>query len=351
MHTCRKNSIWIITFFSIFVLCNSVTFEQLFNEHFSTTNLKNSNIQSAVVVAVQNDQIIFASGYGDESGKTPDPSSSIYPLGFITTTFTGTAAMQLYEQGKIDLDEDVNTYLQNSSVKLSNTIYGNYESFLGVPKSTATTKITPAILMTHTSGLDVRFNNLEAKNTNEIQNLEDYLKSNLPPRIREANKISSVNSHEIALLGFIIEKISRIQIGQYFQKNIFDVLDMKTTYYGYENIPQDKMKNFIKPTYRKGDEKIIPEYWGQFSNIGPTNAIFTTAHDLANYIIAHLKQNSTFFKRNDTIKEIHKQHFTNMNGIPGMALTWMKGERNNVSFNFKESNMGPIFTKFEISLT
>src|SRR5690606_18992737 len=145
MHTCRKNSIWIITFFSIFVLCNSVTFEQLFNEHFSTTNLKNSNIQSAVVVAVQNDQIIFASGYGDESGKTPDPSSSIYPLGFITTTFTGTAAMQLYEQGKIDLDEDVNTYLQNSSVKLSNTIYGNYESFLGVPKSTATTKITPAI--------------------------------------------------------------------------------------------------------------------------------------------------------------------------------------------------------------
>ena len=75
-----------------------------------TTN----NIAGATVAVVKNDELIFAKGYGfanKEEGTTVDENKTLFFIGSDGKLFTWTAVMQLVEQGKLDLNTDVNNYL------------------------------------------------------------------------------------------------------------------------------------------------------------------------------------------------------------------------------------------------
>src|SRR5690554_4702283 len=69
----------------------------------------------AVTVSVIKDgELIFAKGYGyaDIAAQKPvDAATSLFRIGSTSKLFTWTAVMQMYEQGKLDLDADVNQYL------------------------------------------------------------------------------------------------------------------------------------------------------------------------------------------------------------------------------------------------
>ena len=68
----------------------------------------------AAIVYIHHGEIIFSKGYGygDVSNKIPvDPDKTVFEYASISKTFTWTAIMQLVEEGKIDLDEDIKTYL------------------------------------------------------------------------------------------------------------------------------------------------------------------------------------------------------------------------------------------------
>src|SRR3546814_1498657 len=72
------------------------------------------DIAGAVVVVVKDGQALLQKGYGyaDLEKHTPvDPADTLFRPGSISKLFTWTAVMQLVEQGKLDLDADVNQYL------------------------------------------------------------------------------------------------------------------------------------------------------------------------------------------------------------------------------------------------
>jgi CubicO group peptidase (beta-lactamase class C family) len=76
--------------------------------------LERENIAGATVVVVKDGKILFAKGYGfaDREKKLPVSSEqTLFRPGSISKLFTWTAVMQLSEQGKLDLDRDVNEYL------------------------------------------------------------------------------------------------------------------------------------------------------------------------------------------------------------------------------------------------
>src|SRR5262245_47274788 len=71
-------------------------------------------IAGAVVVVVKNDSTLFARGYGYadvESRRPMTADKTLVRPGSISKLFTGIVVMQLVEQGKLDLDRDVNDYL------------------------------------------------------------------------------------------------------------------------------------------------------------------------------------------------------------------------------------------------
>src|SRR5947209_2303925 len=78
------------------------------------SQLQNRDIAGAVVSVVKDGQVLFAKGYGyaDFAAKKPVlADQTLFRPGSISKLFTATAVMQLVEQGKLDLDRDVNEYL------------------------------------------------------------------------------------------------------------------------------------------------------------------------------------------------------------------------------------------------
>jgi CubicO group peptidase (beta-lactamase class C family) len=76
--------------------------------------LRTADIPGAVVTVVKDGQLLTARGFGfaDREKRTPvDPERTLFRPGSVSKLITWTAVMQLVEQGKLDLDKDINTYL------------------------------------------------------------------------------------------------------------------------------------------------------------------------------------------------------------------------------------------------
>ncbi len=87
---------------------------EAFLDDFFTKDMKENHIPGAAVSVVKDGKLFFTKGYGyaNLENKTPvDPEQTIFKIGSVGKLFTWTAVMQLVEQGKLDLDADVNTYL------------------------------------------------------------------------------------------------------------------------------------------------------------------------------------------------------------------------------------------------
>src|SRR6266704_2337418 len=103
------------------------------------SQLRNRNIAGAVVSVVKDGQVLFQKGYGyaDFEAKKPVlPDQTLFRPGSISKLFTATAVMQLVEQGKLDLDRDVNEYVD-----------------FAIPK-TYPEPVTLRRLLTHTAGFE-----------------------------------------------------------------------------------------------------------------------------------------------------------------------------------------------------
>ena len=87
---------------------------ETFLDDLFTKQMEDYHIAGLTFALVKDGQLFFQKGYGyaDLEKQTPvDPATTIFRIGSVTKLFTWTAVMQLVEQGKLDLDADVNTYL------------------------------------------------------------------------------------------------------------------------------------------------------------------------------------------------------------------------------------------------
>jgi CubicO group peptidase (beta-lactamase class C family) len=94
--------------------------------------MEEGNIPSLAAGIIINDNMIWSQGYGQQSDI-----DTVYMVGSVTKMFTATAIMQLVENGKLDLDADINTYIPFS---------------VRNPKS-PNTPISIRMLLTHQSGI------------------------------------------------------------------------------------------------------------------------------------------------------------------------------------------------------
>jgi len=98
------------------------------------------NVPGATVSVVQDGKLIFARGYGyaNTGQRTPVVADrTLFRPGSVSKLFVWTAVMQLAEQGKLDLNADVNTYLKDFKIP-----------------PTYSQPITLSNLMTHTPGFE-----------------------------------------------------------------------------------------------------------------------------------------------------------------------------------------------------
>src|SRR5262249_2060812 len=175
------------------------------------SQLQNRNIAGAVVSVVKDGQVLFQKGYGyaDFEGKKPVlAEQTLFRPGSISKLFTATAVMQLVEQGKLDLDRDVNEYLD-----------------FAIPK-TYPEPVTIRRLLTHTAGFEETLKNLFVARADDMKALRTYLVTQMPARIFPPGKVVSYSNYGFSLAGYIIERASGEKFERYIDNHILKPLRM-----------------------------------------------------------------------------------------------------------------------------
>ncbi|SVD70248.1 uncharacterized protein METZ01_LOCUS423102 [marine metagenome] len=188
--------------------------EAFFNTAFAVQQQEHS-IAGAVVAVVYQGEPLFKAGYGyaDIDQRIPaDAEISLFRIASITKTFVWTAIMQLHEQGKLDINDDVNDYLTEFKVP-----------------DTFPEPIRIRHLLTHTPGLEESALGMSARNLEEMKPLAQYLQTNMPARVSPPGSHASYSNWGASLAGYIIEQISGQSWSDYVDANILTVLDMKST--------------------------------------------------------------------------------------------------------------------------
>jgi CubicO group peptidase (beta-lactamase class C family) len=176
--------------------------------------LAKDDIAGAVVVVVKDGQIVFEKGYGyaDVKAKRPvSPSATLFRVGSISKLFMWTAVMQMVEQGKLNLDRDVNDYLD-----------------FRIP-TTYPQPITLRNLMTHTPGFEEAVNDLFVPKATDMVPLPGYVKAHLPARIYPPGTVPAYSNYGATLAGYIVQRVSGMPFDDYIERNIFQPLGMRSS--------------------------------------------------------------------------------------------------------------------------
>ncbi|MDY2587812.1 serine hydrolase domain-containing protein [Winogradskyella aquimaris] len=223
------------------------------------------NIPGSTFALVHKDSIVYIQGYGladIENKMSVSDSTTLFRIASISKTFVGVSIMQLYEDGKLTLDEDVNTYLKSMQLDY------HYEP-----------PITIRHLLTHTAGIDE--SNLEnrVRTKEELISLGAYLDKKLPPQIRPPGEAISYNNFGYALLGLIVEDISGLTFDEYVRINILEPLEMNFTSFK-EYIFDDEL--YAKSYTLKNNELVA--YPKGYVLQYPAGSIMSNAKEMSNYM-------------------------------------------------------------------
>jgi len=256
--------------------------------------MNNGQIPSLGACIVINNTVVWAQGFGDQ----PD-LDTVYMIGSITKSFTATVIMQLYENGSLDLEDNIEDYIPFS---VRHPVFSS-------------SNVTIEMLLTHTAGLSTNlywsleyyFNNETITWINENldlggdiiiwedrPSLMEFLNESLNPtgayyddynwQSRPGSEYRYSNAG-YQLLGYLVEEVTNQSIMDYVQENIFDPLNMNSSGYFYEDfvaqhaIPYEwNNSNYEYPLYN--------------INVTGAGSIHSTIPDMARYLIAQMNDGS-----------------------------------------------------------
>ena len=273
--------------------------------------IRRGDIAGAVVIVVKDGQVLVEKGYGTSDVKTQAPMSPTTTLmrpGSISKLFTETAVMQLVEQHKLDLDQDVNTYLDFK-----------IPPAFGKP-------ITLRNLIQHTAGFGEVAKHLIVTNPADARSIESYLKTWIPPRIFPPGEVPAYSNYGVTLAGYIVQRVSGESFDDYIAHHIFQPLGMAHSTF-VQPLPAGWSANMAKG-YLTASTPARPF---EIVNAAPAGALSTTADDMGRFMLAHLNHGSyggAQILQPQTADEMHRQSFQPTPPLPGMALGFYHEDRN-----------------------
>jgi CubicO group peptidase (beta-lactamase class C family) len=279
--------------------------------------MKSYHIAGATLAVVKDGEIFFTKGYGyaDVKEKKPvDPEKTLFRPGSVSKLFTWTAVMQLVEQGKIDLNADINIYLKDFKIL-----------------DTYPEPITMIHLLTHTAGFEDFLSEMGARRPEDLVPLAEFLARKMPARVLPPGRLTSYSNYGTALAGYIVEKISGMPFEDYIEENIFEILDMQQSTFR-QPLPSHLTGDMsVGYTYEKGI--YMPHGFEYINGLAPAGSMSTTATDVAKFMIAHLQQGKYGENRileEETAKLMHTQLFTHDPRVDGNAHGFWEMTRNNI---------------------
>ena len=264
--------------------------------------MQKGSVTGAVVVVVKDGEVLYSRGYGyaDAETKKPiDPATTMFRVGAMSGVVTSTAVMQLVEQHKLDLDADVNRYLD----------------FTIPPR--AGKPVTLRDLLTYTPGFeDVRKELYITEPKERVQQpYEGWLKHlvRTPERIYPPGDVPAYSTYGTTLLGYIVQRVSGQTFEDYAHRHIFEPMGMQhSTFHQNDPLWQSLASNVGTPAPLW--KLVLPT---------PASGLAISGEDMARFMIAHLqfgRVGNTQLLEQATVQLMQGYQRAAISGLPGMAL-------------------------------
>lgn len=215
-----------------------------------------------VVLISQNSTIIYRKAFGLANAELEVPMSEhiVFNIGSITKQFTAVAILQLMEQGKLSLQDQITKYL---------------------PDYSAGAEITIENLLTHTGGIPGPAPELMARlqARRDLVSLQEIIATfkDRPLDFAPGTKWNYSNDGYM-LLGAIIEKVSGSSYPQYLEKNLFKPAGMTQTYFGDDYVLIKKRA--ASYVYSRSESRFLNARNEKIELAYSAGAIQSTAEDL-----------------------------------------------------------------------
>jgi CubicO group peptidase (beta-lactamase class C family) len=272
-----------------------------FADSLMSAQLARQHVPGAVLVVVRDGEIVFARGYGiaDVERRVPvDAERTVFRVASVSKLVTATAAMQLVEQGRLDLHTDVNHYLTRFQVH------------------SPVRPVTLFDLLTHTAGFDDSNIARKAHLPADVGPLGDYLARRMPPIVRPPGDCIAYSNHGMALAGYLVEVVSGEPFERYVSEHVFAPLGMKRS--SFALVP-DSVAQLAVGYEGDPPRAQTPDY----TRTIPASMLSTTGVDMGRFMIAHLepgRRDLNPLLADSSMAAMHRLQFTQDPRLAGVGL-------------------------------
>lgn len=276
--------------------------------------IEHADIAGAVIAVVKDGKLLFAKGYGYadvEKKVAVSPETTLFRPGSISKLFTWTSVMQQVELGKLDLDRDVNDYLDFK-----------IPPAFGKP-------ITLRNIMTHTTGFEETAKDLFVGSAEDLRPTGEYLRVHMPARIFPPGTTPAYSNYATTMAAYIVERVSGQNFNDYVEEHIFKPLNM--THATFRQPLPEALKSSMSNGYILGSGEPKPF---EFVQVAPAGSLSASAVDMTHFMIAHL-QNGRYGDQQILKPETAIQMHARQEGWPpsmnamclGFYEQWLTGHR------------------------
>jgi CubicO group peptidase (beta-lactamase class C family) len=272
--------------------------------------LRIAGVPGAVVVLVKDGKPLLEKGYGFanvEKSVPVDPRATLFRPGSISKLFTWTAVMQLVEQGKLDLDADLNRYLD-----------------FKVPARNGKA-LTLRHVITHTTGLEEAGRGLIVYDASTPDN-GAVLRSHIPPYLYDPGTTQGYSNWATGLAGYIVARVSGESFDDYIEQHIFTPLDMRHSSFRQPLPPA--LRGQASLGYPSADEG--PKGY-EIVSLAPAGSLASTGADMGRFMRAYLQQgelDGQRILRPETVALMQTQITRGMPDLNGIGLGFYQQDIN-----------------------
>lgn len=271
--------------------------------------LEATGVPGAVIAVVAEDDVLMLEGFGradTRKGAPVNPDTTIFRVGGLVRAMTASAALQMVEQGALELDADLSR-----------------SSGLEVLARDGLGPVTLAQLLLHTAGIDQRRVATRARTRADLLALGTYLDDRMPRRVRPSGLVSVPSSHGYALVGRLMELVSSESFASHLETALLAPMGMSSTAVSADTLPGVQIATGHRWT--RGEWTVIsPDY----PQTVPASTLLTTAADMARWMRVVLGDGSLEGRRiltTTSIDRLLERQVAHHESMPGRTLAFEEG--------------------------
>jgi CubicO group peptidase (beta-lactamase class C family) len=292
--------------------------------------LERSDVAGASVMVMQNGQVLLQKGYGYADLKTRkpvDPATTIFRLASISKLFTWTSVMQLVEQGKLDLDTDVNRYLDFQI------------------RPAFSRPITLRNLMTHTGGFEEETRDVIVTNPKQAVTLRDFLMRSQPERLFVPGTVPAYSNYGVGIAGYIVQRVSGQPFEQYVEQHV--LLPLKMVHSTFYQPPPASLRRLPSEGYPTDTEK--PPIGFEIFNPVPAGGISSTAADIGRFgqaLLSGGELDGNRILKPETVQAMWTPQFRSSDQMPPICMGFYETWRNDLRWIGHEGDLVAFHSLF-----